>query len=235
MFKPKPRRQPGLAGPARATCRASGMLLLLGGLWTAAPSGASAAEPGPAAENRSPATPEPKTEPKTDGQATSLPTANPVGNRESTDRPVDFVAVLRELRSAVHEVSTQRTEAQKAGDKVREICLYERQRGLAQALESAEQARVGWESANQASDGTRARTEQGRAQRARELGQALRSAAESCGGSTPVAAKPTTVTAAGPGPLDDPRPGPSELAKPNPLRLELPSRPNPASAFRAAR
>lgn len=231
MITPKPRRQPGPSGPVRATRLASGALLLLGGLGIAVLPVAGAAEPTPPTENRTPARPESNSA----GQAPSLPTANPVGGRDVADRPVDFGAVLRELRSAVQEVSTQRAEAKRAGDKVREICLYERQRSLAQALESAEQARVGWESANQAGDGARAQTEQGRAQRARELGQALRSAAETCGGSSPVAAKPTTVAAAGPGRLDDLQPGPSELTKPNPLRLELPSRPNPASAFRAAR
>lgn len=227
MSKPKPRRQPGLPGAIR---HVRGALALV--LWLSAPgpSAVLAAEPAATGEKRIDAKPEAKS----DGPE-AAPTAKPAASKDGAEAKVDFVAVLRELRSAVHEVSTQRAEAQKAGDKVREICLYERQRSLAQALESAEAARVAWETANQASDAAKVRTEQARAQRALELGRGLRSAAESCGGSVPVAAKPTTVTTAGPGLLDDPRPGPSELAKANTVRLELPSRPNPASAFRAAR
>ena len=222
MSQPKPRRKSSWEGRTR---RARGSLFLLAGLAGWAVTVASAAEP-PSA-----------TEKPTDSRSDSQPSASakPPSTEPSAERPVEFVALLRELRSAVHEVSTQRAAAQKGGDKVREICLYERQRALAQALESAETARVAWESANQAGDTSRAQTEQGRAQQALRLGRSLRSAAESCGGSVPVAAKPTTVTVAGPGQLDDPQPGPTELAKPNTLRLELPSRPNPASAFRQAR
>ncbi len=218
MFKPKQRRQGSLA---RASCHFRWGLVLAGVLLAAGFGRAHAADP---------ATAERRIEAKPEARAVS-PAASP----EAGERSVDFVAVLRELRSALHEVSTQRAAAQKGGDKVREICLYERQRSLAQALESAEVARVAWESAKQYGELSRARDEQARAQRALELGRSLRSAAESCGGSVPVAAKPTTVAVAGPGQLDDPQPGPRELAKPNPLRLELPSRPNPASAFRQAR
>lgn len=154
---------------------------------------------------------------------------------ETTAPTVDFVAVLRELRSAVGELSVQRAAAQKKGDKLRELCLYERQRSLAQALENTEAARLGWEAATKAGDEAKARTEQTRAQRALDLARNIRSAAETCGGTEPVNAKPTQVTVSGPGPLDDAQPGPRETVAPNTLRLELPSRPNPASMFRPSR
>ena len=148
---------------------------------------------------------------------------------------VDFAGTLRELRSAVGEISAQRVAAQKKGDKLRELCLYERQRSLAQALDNAEAARLGWEAATKAGDEAKARTEQTRVQRTLELARTIRSAAETCGGTEPVNAKPTQVTVSGPGLLDDPQPGPRESVAPNSLRLELPSRPNPASMFRPSR
>lgn len=154
---------------------------------------------------------------------------------EPTAPTVDFGGILRELRSSVNDISTQRAAAQKKGDKLRELCLYERQRSLAQALENTEAARLGWEAATKAGDEAKARTEQSRAQRTLELARNIRSAAETCGGTEPVNAKPTNVTVSGPGLLDDPQPGPRESVSPNSLRLELPSRPNPASMFRPSR
>lgn len=149
---------------------------------------------------------------------------------------VDFVATLREMRSALNEVSTQRSAARKQGDKVREVCLYDRQRALAQALESTEAAHLSREAASKSGDAARVRVEEGRASRALELVRSLRSAAEGCVGSQPTGgSRPTSVVVTGPGTLDDPQPGPSERTQQNPLRLELPSRPNPASMFRPSR
>ena len=161
--------------------------------------------------------------------------AGEVAATEPVAPTVDFGGVLRELRSAVNDVSAQRSAAQKKGDKLREICLYERQRSLAQAIENTEAARLGWEAATKAGDEAKARTEQTRAQRTLELARSTRSAAETCGGSQPANAKPTQVTVSGPGLLDDAQPGPRETVAPNTLRLELPSRPNPASMFRPSR
>jgi hypothetical protein len=164
--------------------------------------------------------------------STSALAAEPVSAPVAT---VDFVGALRELRSAVGDISTQRAAAQKKGDKLREICLYERQRALSQALDNAEAARLGWEAATKAGDEAKVRVEQTRAQRTLELARNIRSAAETCGGTEPASAKPTQVTVSGPGLLDDPQAGPREPAAPNSLRLELPSRPNPASMFRPSR
>ncbi len=151
---------------------------------------------------------------------------------------LDFVAALRELRSALHEVSTQRQRVKERGDKLKEACLYERQRAIAQALDSTEVAQVAWEAAVKQGEAgkTRAHDEQARAQKAVELVRELRSAAESCvGEELRGASRPTTVTISGPGKLDDPQAGPAEAAQDNVLRLELPARPNPASAFHPSR
>lgn len=167
--------------------------------------------------------------------------ATPAAAATATPAPaagteLDFAATLREMRAALREVTGQREGAQKRGDKLKEACLYERQRAIAQAVDSAEVAQVGWEQAVKQSDTVKVRDEQGRALKAIELVRSLRGAAEGCiGEELRGASKPTTVTASGPGRLDDPNAGPVESANANPLRLELPSRPNPASAFRSAR
>lgn len=149
---------------------------------------------------------------------------------------LDFAATLREMRSALREVAAQREGAQKKADKIKEACLYERQRAIAQAVDSAEVAQVGWELAVKQGETVKARDEQARALKAVELVRSLRGAAESCiGEELRGASKATTVTANGPGKLDDPKAGPVESATANTLRLELPSRPNPSSAYRPAR
>jgi hypothetical protein len=151
---------------------------------------------------------------------------------------LDFVALLREMRGALKEVISQRENVKKHGDKLKESCLYERQRAIAQAVDSTETAQVAWEAAvKQGESGkARAQTEQARAQKAIELVRTLRSAAEDCvGEELREASRPTTVTANGPGALDDPLAGPAESLNANLIRLELPSRPNPASAYHPTR
>lgn len=169
--------------------------------------------------------------PATPAPASPAPTPAPVASAE-----LDFAATLREMRSALREVTAQREAAQKKADKLKEACLYERQRAIAQAVDSAEVAQVGWELAVKQGETVKARDEQGRALKAVELVRSLRGAAESCiGEELRGASKATTVTAQGPGKLDDPKAGPIESAVANTVRLELPSRPNPSSAFRLAR
>ena len=60
--------------------------------------------------------------------------------------------------------------------------------------------------------------------------------AEGCvGNELVVGSRATSITVSGGGQGDDPKAGPSELQTIRPVRLELPSRPNPASAFRPSR
>jgi hypothetical protein len=148
----------------------------------------------------------------------------------------DFAAILRELRAALREVSEQRLAVQRRGDQLKASCLYERQRAIAQTVDSAEQAQTAWEAARKRGDAGLASNEQSRGQKAAELARSLRTAAESCiGAELRGASRPTTVTTSGPGRLDDPQAGPAERTQANLTRLELPSRPNPASAFRPSR
>lgn len=148
----------------------------------------------------------------------------------------DFATGLTELRGALTQATTLRKAAGERGDKLKEACLYERQRALAQVVESAQAAQVAFEAASARSDQTAARAEQARLLKALELGRQHREAAESCVGND-LAVKPraTSVTVDGPKIGDDPQAGPSEAWTVRPARLELPSRPNPASAFRPAR
>lgn len=147
-----------------------------------------------------------------------------------------FEPPLREMRAALREVSEHRKAAQQRGDKLKEACLYERQRAIAQAVDSTEVAAVSFEAANKLGEAGKAQAEIARAEKAVELVRTLRTAAEACiGEELRGTSKPSTVTVNGPGKLDDPQAGPSEAARANVVRLELPSRPNPASAFRQPR
>lgn len=148
----------------------------------------------------------------------------------------DFAAGLTELRAALAQATTLRKAAGERGDKLKEACLYERQRALAQVVESAQAAQVAFEAAGARSDQTAARAEQARLLKALELGRQHREAAESCvGNDLAVRPRATSVTVDGPKIGDDPQAGPSEAWTVRPARLELPSRPNPASAFRPVR
>jgi predicted transcriptional regulator len=149
---------------------------------------------------------------------------------------VDFGATLRELRGALREVSELRQAVKKRGDAVKEACVYERQRAIAQAVDSTEEAQVAWEGAMKRGESGRAQKELARGEKAAELVRKLVSAAESCvGEELRGGTRPTTVTVKGPEKLDDPKAGPDELVRANQVRLELPSRPNPASVFRPSR
>lgn len=166
------------------------------------------------------------------GSALTLPSA------VAAEASIDFVATLRELRGALREVSELRQAVKKRGDAVKEACVYERQRAIAQAVDSTEEAQVAWEGATKRGESGRAQAqkEQARAEKAAELVRKLVSAAENCvGEELRGGTRPTTVTVKGPGPLDDPKAGPDELVRANQVRLELPSRPNPASVFRPGR
>jgi hypothetical protein len=148
----------------------------------------------------------------------------------------DFAATLREMRAALREVTSLREGVKKRGDKLKEACIYERQRAIAQAVDSTEQAQVAFEAASKKGDASQAQAERARAQKGVELVRALHSAATECvGEELRGASQPTKVTVSGPGLLDDTKPGPDEAARANTVRLELPSRPNPASAYRLAR
>jgi hypothetical protein len=154
------------------------------------------------------------------------------------DAVPDFAATLKEMRAALREVSSQRQNAAKRGDKLKEACLYERQRAIAQAVDSTEAAQVAWEAAVKQGEAGKAAAQKEllRADKAIELVRALHSAAEACvGEELRGGSRPTTVTVNGPGKLDDPKAGPDEPARANVVRLELPSRPNPASAYRPMR
>lgn len=151
---------------------------------------------------------------------------------------IDFAATLRDMRAALREVSSQRQAVKKRGDAIKEACVYERQRAIAQAVDSTEEAQAAYERAVKLGEAGRekAQKEQARAQKAAELVRQLVSAAEACvGEELRGGTRPTTVTVKGPGPLDDPKAGPDELVRANQPRLELPSRPNPASVFRPSR
>lgn len=164
------------------------------------------------------------------------PAAVAAANKPAAAPTVDFAAVLFEVRSAVTQVAGLRKSASAQGDKIKEACLYERLRALSQTAESTQIARVAWESASERSDAAAMAAEKGRAQKALELAQKLRSDAENCVGSElRPGAKETTVTVNSDGASDDKLAGPSELWSVRPVRLELPSRPNPASAFRPSR
>ena len=143
---------------------------------------------------------------------------------------------MLEIRSSVSQITALRKSATQSGDKVKEACLYDRLRSLAQTLDSAQVAQVGSESALAHGDKERARSEQARADKALELAHKLRSDAENCvGNELRTGPRATTVTVTSTGASDDPLAGPGEMATVRPVRLELPSRPNPASAFHPPR
>lgn len=147
-----------------------------------------------------------------------------------------FTTAVSELRATVTQVQALRKQAGERGDKVKEACLYERQRALSQIVDSSQEAQVAWEAATKKGDKEKARTEEERLKKALELGRSLRGEAESCvGGELKTGSRPTTVTVSGPKVGDESQAGPSETHVNKPLRLELPSRPNPASAFRPNR
>ncbi len=165
--------------------------------------------------------------------AAAAATVPPAASAAST---VDPKLAIAEQRLSVGQVTSLRKAALEKADKVKEICLYERLRGLQQTLESTQVAVAALEAAvasgNQASE----RAERERVQKALELSRQLRTDAESCMGNELITgSRATSVTVSGGGQGDDPKAGPSELQTIRPVRLELPSRPNPASAFRPSR
>lgn len=185
---------------------------------------AAAATPAPAA---TPTRTSPSTAP-TEVTAT-LPAA-------ATAAPTDLGAIVSEIRSSVTQITALRKSALQSGDKVKESCLYDRLRSLSQTLDSAQAANVGYEAAAARGEAAAARSEQARGKKALELAHKLRSDAENCvGNELRSGPRATTVTVTSTGASDDPLAGPSEMWTVRPARLELPSRPNPASAFHPPR
>ena len=149
---------------------------------------------------------------------------------------VDSKLAIAEQRSSVSQVQALRKSATDKGDKVKEACLYERLRGLQQTFESTQVAIAALEAAIARGDQAGERAERERVQRALDLSRQLRTDAEGCVGNELVTgSRATSISVSGGGQGDDPKAGPSELQTIRPVRLELPSRPNPASAFRPAR
>lgn len=148
----------------------------------------------------------------------------------------DLGAIVSEIRSSVTQITALRKSALQSGDKVKESCLYDRLRSLSQTLDSAQAANVGYEAAAARGEAAAARSEQARGKKALELAHKLRSDAENCvGNELRSGPRATTVTVTSTGASDDPLAGPSEMWTVRPARLELPSRPNPASAFHPPR
>ena len=149
----------------------------------------------------------------------------------SAAQAVDPKLAIAEQRSSVGQVQALRkTSADK------ELCLYERLRGLQQTLESTQVAVAALESATARGDQAAEKAERERVSRALELSRQLRTDAEGCvGGELVTGSRATSISVSGGGQGDDPKAGPAELQTIRPVRLELPSRPNPASAFRPAR
>lgn len=149
---------------------------------------------------------------------------------------VDSKLAIAEQRSSVSQVQALRKSATDKGDKVKEACLYERLRGLQQTFESTQVAIAALEAAIARGDQAGEKAERERVQRALDLSRQLRTDAEGCVGNELVTgSRATSISVSGGGQGDDPKAGPSELQTIRPVRLELPSRPNPASAFRPAR
>lgn len=200
------------------------------GIAVAVPSLASAAggDPGKAAQPDA-ATPTKAAVPASTSPATSGGATSPV-------TPVDPKLALSEQRSSVSQVQALRKTSADKGDKVKELCLYERLRGLQQTLESTQVAVAALEAAAARGDQAAEKAERERLSRALELSRQLRTDAEGCvGGELVTGSRATSITVTGGGQGDDPKAGPAELQTIRPVRLELPSRPNPASAFRPAR
>jgi len=153
----------------------------------------------------------------------------------SGERETDFSPILTEMRSAVAHTADLRTLSDKAGDKVKETCVYERLRGMMQAVESTQVAQVAWESASARGDQEAVKVEVQRAQQALELVRRMRNESDNCVGkelerSTPGSSR-AIVTVESNVRDDDPNAGPSEWWKIRPPRLELPGQAIPASPF----
>ena len=162
--------------------------------------------------------------------------APPAAASTAPSAPTDLAAIVSEIRSSVTQITALRKSALQSGDKVKESCLYDRLRSLSQTLDSAQAAHVGYEAAAARGEAATARSEQARGKKALELAHKLRSDAENCvGNELRSGPRATTVTVTSTGASDDPLAGPSEMWTVRPARLELPSRPNPASAFHPPR
>ena len=158
------------------------------------------------------------------------------GRPTPTPPAVDAKLAITEQRSSVSQVMQLRKSAADKGDKVKESCLYERLRGLSQTLDSTLVAVAALEAAGARGDQKSERAERERVARALELSRQLRTDAEGCvGGELVTGSRATSISVSGGGQGDDAKAGPAELQTIRPVRLELPSRPNPASAFRPAR
>jgi hypothetical protein len=191
-----------------------------------------------AAEPTTPPTSAPAAATVTPATSVPAPTAesNPTAGSAAPAGPAALAAVVSEIRSSVAQITALRKSAAQSGDKVKESCLYDRLRSLAQTLDSAQIAHAGYESATARGESDKARSEQARAQKALELAHKLRSDAENCvGNELRTGPRATTVTVTSSGASDDPLAGPSEQWTVRPARLEIPSRPNPASAFHPPR
>ena len=176
--------------------------------------------------------------PTTTTASTATTTAPPATTTAAAapSAPSELQAVVTEIRSSVAQITALRKSAVQSGDKVKESCLYDRLRSLAQTLDSAQIAHAGYENAVARGESDKARSEQARAKKALELAHKLRSDAENCvGNELRTGPRATTVTVTSSGASDDPLAGPSELWTVRPARLEIPSRPNPASAFHPPR
>jgi len=163
-------------------------------------------------------------------------TPNPGTPSQPSSTVVDSKLAITEQRLSVSQVTVLRKSAADKGDKVKESCLYERLRGLQQTFESTQVAVAALEAAIARGDQASERSERERVQRALDLSRQLRTDAEGCVGNELVTgSRATSISVTGPSQGDDPKAGPVELQTIRPVRLELPSRPNPASAFRPAR
>src|SRR5262249_31987480 len=114
--------------------------------------------------------------------ASQAPASSPAPAAAKPAAAPDLAAIVSEIRSAVTQITTLRKSATQSGDKIKEACLYDRLRSLAQTLDSAQVAHVAHESAEQRGDMAQAQSEQARAEKALELAHKLRSDAENCVG-----------------------------------------------------
>ena len=182
-----------------------------------------------------PTTPNAGSSPTTPSSTLTTPTA-PTTTTPSVAGFVEPKLAISEQRLSISQVTALRKTASEKGDKVKESCLYERLRGLQQTLESTQVAIAALEAATARTDQASERAERERVQKALELSRQLRTDAEGCvGNELVVGSRATSIAVSGGGQWDDPKAGPSELQTIRPVRLELPSRPNPASAFRPSR
>lgn len=188
------------------------------------------------------AQPQAQPQPKTDVALSEAP-AKKTGReadetaaaKTSPSTAVEPKLALGEQRLSVQQVAAMRKTAMEKGDKVKELCLYDRLRGLQQTLESTQVAVAALEAALARNDAASEKSERERLQRTLDLSRQFRTDAEACvGGERITGAQPTKLAVSG-GKTDDSKAGPSELQTIRPVRLELPSRPNPASAFRPSR